>query len=34
VQRVIFNLHWSPEAFAEAAEKPPEAGAAGVLEFF
>lgn len=34
VQRLIFNLDWSPEAFADVAERPPEAGAAGVLEFF
>jgi hypothetical protein len=34
VQRVIFNLYWSPDAFMEAAERPPESGAAGVLEFF
>lgn len=34
VQRMIFNLHWSPDAFAEVADQPPDAGAAGVLEFF
>jgi hypothetical protein len=34
VQRLIFNLFWSPEGFAEAAAKAPESGPTGELELF
>lgn len=34
VQRLIFNLHWSPEEFAEFASAAPESGSPGELELF
>lgn len=34
VQRLIFNLHWSPEEFAEFANNASEAGPTGELELF
>ncbi|MFZ2987782.1 chemotaxis protein CheX [Ideonella sp.] len=34
VQRLIFNLHWSPEQFAEFAAAAPDAGSTGELELF
>lgn len=34
VQRLIFNLHWSPEEFAEFANSASEAGPTGELELF
>jgi hypothetical protein len=34
VQRLIFNLHWSPEEFAEFAAAPPDKGDTGELELF
>jgi hypothetical protein len=34
VQRLIFNLHWSPEQFAEFADAPSETGTTGELELF
>jgi len=34
VQRMIFNLWWSPEGFEELAAAPPLAGPTGVLELF
>ncbi|WP_022979750.1 chemotaxis protein CheX [Ideonella sp. B508-1] len=34
VQRLIFNLHWSPEEFAEFASSASEAGPTGELELF
>lgn len=34
VQRFIFNLHWSPDEFAEFDSNPPEVGPTGELELF
>lgn len=34
VQRLIFNLHWSPEEFAEFANAVPDNGPTGELELF
>ena len=34
VQRFIFNLHWSPEQFAEFAASAPESGPTGELDLF
>ncbi|MDT7837897.1 chemotaxis protein CheX [Aquabacterium sp. OR-4] len=34
VQRLIFNLLWSPEKFTEFSAAPPEAGGTGELELF
>lgn len=34
MQRFIFNLHWSPDEFAEFDDHPPEVGPTGELELF